>query len=53
MGCPTSVPIPFGVCFDAGWTWQKDRTWCNTGTVPRKRKGVVEVTDPEAEGKKT
>ena len=39
---------------DAGWTWQKDRTWCNTGTVPRKRKeGVVEVTDPEAEGKKT
>ena len=39
---------------DAGWTWQKDRTWCKTGTVTRKRKGVaVEVTDPEAEGKKT
>jgi transposase len=42
------------VLHDAGWTWQKDRTWCNTGTVPRKRKeGVVEVSDPEAEGKKT
>jgi len=39
---------------EAGWTWQKDRTWCYTGKVQRKRKeGVVEVTDPEAEGKKT
>jgi len=39
---------------DAGWTWQKNRTWCKTSTVTRKRKGVaVEVTDPEAEGKKT
>jgi transposase len=42
------------VLHDANWSWQKDRTWCNTGTVLRKRKeGVVEVTDPEAEGKKT
>jgi transposase len=42
------------VLHDAGWTWQKDRTWCRTGTVTRKRKGVVvEVTDPEAEAKKT
>jgi len=39
---------------EAGWTWQKDRTWCKTGTVVRKRKsGTVEVTDPDAEGKKT
>jgi hypothetical protein len=39
---------------DAGWTWQQDRTWCKTGTVTRKRKGVaVEVTDPETEAKKT
>jgi len=39
---------------DAGWTWQADRTWCKTGTVVRKRKGeAVEVTDPEAEAKKT
>ena len=38
----------------AGWTWQKNRTWCRTGTVTRKRKGVaVEVSDPEAEAKKT
>lgn len=42
------------VLHEAGWTWQKDRTWCYTGKVQRKRKeGVVEVTDPEAEGKKT
>jgi transposase len=39
---------------EAGCTWQKDRTWCKTGTVTRKRKGVaVEVTDPETEEKKT
>ena len=39
---------------DAGWAWQKNRTWCRTGTVTRKRKGViVEVTDPETEAKKT
>jgi len=38
----------------AGWTWQKDRTWCETGKVKRKRKsGVVEVTDPDATVKKT
>jgi hypothetical protein len=42
------------VLHHAGWTRQKDRTWCKTGTVPRKRtQGVVEVTDPEAEGKQT
>jgi transposase len=42
------------VMHDAGWTCQQDRTWCQTGTVTRKRKGVaVEVTDPEAEAKKT
>jgi len=44
----------WGVLHDADWTWQKDRTWCATGTVTRKRNGVaVKVTDPEAEGKKT
>lgn len=43
-----------GVLHDAGWTWQEDRTWCRTGVVIRKRKGVaVEVADPEAEAKKT
>jgi len=38
---------------DAGYAWQKDRTWCDTGTVLRKRKdGVVKVTDPEADAKR-
>jgi transposase len=42
------------VMHDAGWTYQETRSWCQTGTVTRKRKGVVvEVTDPEAEAKKT
>jgi len=42
------------VIHDAGWTCQQNRKWCPTGTVTRKRKGVaVEVTDPEAEAKKT
>jgi hypothetical protein len=44
----------WGVLHGAGWTCQKDRTWCKTGTVTRKRKeGVVEVTDPNAEAKKS
>ena len=39
--------------YDAGWSWQKDRSWCETGRVLRKRKaGIVEVTDPETEVKK-
>jgi transposase len=39
---------------EAGWSWQKDRTWCDTGKVKRKRQGqVVEVTDPDAVPKKT
>lgn len=39
---------------EAGWSWQKNRTWCDTGTVKRKRKGkTVEVTDPDATAKKT
>ncbi|MCP4538954.1 MAG: helix-turn-helix domain containing protein [Chloroflexi bacterium] len=48
-----STYIIWSVLRDAGWTWQKNRAWCRTGTVTRKRKGVlVEVTDPEAEEKK-
>lgn len=39
---------------EAGWSWQKGVSWCETGKVKRKRKtGVVEVTDPEAGVKKT
>jgi transposase len=38
----------------AGWSWQLDRTWCDTGKVKRKRKeGIVEVVDPDATAKKT
>jgi transposase len=37
------------VLHDAGFTWQHDRTWCETGVVQRRRKsGVVEVLDPDA-----
>jgi hypothetical protein len=39
---------------DAGYSWQRDRTWCATGTAVRKRKrGVVTVVDPDATAKKT
>lgn len=42
------------VLHEAGWSWQRDRSWCNTGTVLRKRQGeMVTVTDPETEPKKT
>jgi transposase len=38
---------------EAGYSWQKSRTWCETGEVVRKRKrGVVTVTDPDATQKK-
>jgi len=38
---------------EAGYTWQKDRSWCPTGKVLRRRKGgFVEVQDPDAESKK-
>ncbi len=37
------------VLHDAGFSWQHDRTWCETGVVQRKRTGgVVEVLDPDA-----
>src|SRR5918997_913546 len=34
----------------AGFTWQKGRSWCETGVVVRKRKhvGLVTVVDPDA-----
>lgn len=39
---------------EAGWSCQKDGSWCETGKVERKRGGqVVAVTDPEATAKKT
>ena len=39
---------------EAGFEWQRDRSWCETGVVERKRGGeVVTVVDPDAEPKKS
>lgn len=39
---------------EAGLSWQRGRSWCETGKVIRKRKaGLVKVTDPDAEAKKS
>lgn len=39
--------------YEAGYTYQRSRSWCHTGTAQRKRKrGVVAVTDPDATPKK-
>jgi transposase len=40
---------------EAGLSWQKSRTWCETGVVMRQRKhaGAVRVTDPDAIAKKS
>jgi len=44
-----STYVILQVLHQAGYTWQKDRTWCDTGVVERKRKdGTVLVTDPDA-----
>ncbi len=41
------------VLIDAGWSWQRSRSWCETGMAQRKRKtGIVTVIDPDAEAKK-
>jgi hypothetical protein len=41
--------------WEAGYTFQQDRTWCHTGTATRRRKDgtVVSVTDPDTTPKKT
>jgi transposase len=37
----------------AGYSWQRTRSWCPTGTARRKRRsGVVTVTDPATEQKR-
>jgi hypothetical protein len=40
---------------EAGWSWPRTRSWCETGTSKRKRKNgeVVTVVDPDAEAKKS
>ncbi len=41
------------VLHEAGVTWQRDRSWCETGTALRKRKqGTVTVHDGDAQAKK-
>jgi hypothetical protein len=54
-GLPTvSTGTIRAVLIDAGWTWQRSRSWCDTGTVQRKRtSGIVTVIDPDAEAKKS
>jgi len=39
---------------EAGLTWQRSRTWCETGVAQRQRQaGTVLVTDPDIEAKKS
>jgi hypothetical protein len=40
---------------EAGWSWPRTRSWCETGMSKRKRKNgeVVKVVDPDAEPKKS
>ncbi len=40
---------------EAGWSWPRTRSWCETGTSKRKRKNgaVVKVVDPDAVPKKS
>ena len=54
-GLPTvSEDTIHTVLLEAGFTWQRSRSWCQTGQVVRKRKsGPVEVCDPDAEPKKS
>lgn len=42
------------VLYEAGYSYQRTRTWCPTGEAQRKRKaGVATVTDPDAGPKKS
>lgn len=49
-----STSTIWSVLHQTGFTWDKDRSWCETGMAVRKRKsGTVVVLDPDASGKKT
>ena len=55
-GLPTiSTATLLGALWEAGYRWQRDRTWCHTGLARRRRKDgtVVTVVDPHATPKKT
>jgi transposase len=53
-GLPTvSTWTILAVLHEAGYEWQKSRTWCQTGQVIRKRKqGKAQVSDPDTGAKK-
>jgi transposase len=57
-GAPDGLPqvstwMIWRVLHDAGLTWQRDRSWCDTGSAQRTRKeGTVTVHDPDAAAKK-
>jgi transposase len=49
-----STSTILAVLHEAGYDWQKSRSWCNTGQVMRKRKrGKVVVSDADTQAKKT
>jgi transposase len=54
-GLPTvSTYTLWHVLREAGWTWQRSRTWCETGQVLRKRKHLwTIVRDRDAAAKKS
>jgi transposase len=54
-GLPTiSTERIWVILQEAGFRWQKARSWCETGQAARKRKrGVVTVVDPDAAKKKS
>jgi transposase len=54
-GLPTvSTFTIWHVLHAAGYTFQRTRTWCPTGSAVRRRKaGVATVTDPDAGAKKS
>jgi transposase len=49
-----STATLLAVLWEAGYSWQRDRTWCPTGTARRKRRDgtIVETIDPDATPKK-
>lgn len=53
-GLPTvSTYTVWSVLREADFVWNKDRSWCQTGTAVRKRKsGTVTVNDPDAVAKR-
>lgn len=49
-----STSTIWGVLREAGWSWQRSRSWCPTGSAWRKRKrGRVQVHDPDAAPQKS